>query len=79
MAAFNREELKPQALLKAEEKRKNWLAALEAKIKSYRDNLDFVTPCIFFYCTFSQINKICFLINDLSGVFLFLFNPLSVL
>ena len=35
MVAFNREELKPQALLKAEEERNNKLSALEAKIKSY--------------------------------------------
>jgi len=34
MAAFNREELKPQALLKAEEERNNRLSALETKIKS---------------------------------------------
>jgi len=34
-AAFNREELKPQALLKDEEERRNRLSALEAKIKSY--------------------------------------------
>jgi len=32
--------LKPQALLKAEEERKNRLSALEAKIKPMRDNLD---------------------------------------
>ena len=35
IAAFNWEELKPQALLKGEEERKNRLSALEAKIKSY--------------------------------------------
>ena len=40
VAAFKREELKPQALLKAEEERKNRLSALEAKIKPMRDNLD---------------------------------------
>ena len=34
-AAFNREELKPQALLKDEVERRNRLSALEAKIKSY--------------------------------------------
>ena len=33
--AFNREEMKPQALLKAEEERNNRLSALEVKIKSY--------------------------------------------
>ena len=35
MDTFNREELKPQALLKAEEERNNRLSALEAKIKSH--------------------------------------------
>ena len=35
MAAFNREKLKPRALLKAEEERNNRLSTLEAKIKSY--------------------------------------------
>ena len=35
MTAFNREELKPHALLKAEEERNSRLSALEAKIKSY--------------------------------------------
>jgi len=35
MAIFNREELKPQALLKAGEERKNKLSAFKAKIKSY--------------------------------------------
>ena len=35
MAAFNREEMKLQAMLKAEEERNNKLFALEAKIKSY--------------------------------------------
>jgi len=33
--AFNREELKLQAMLKAEEERNNKLSTLEAKIKSY--------------------------------------------
>ena len=36
MAAFNREELKPQAMLKPEKERNNKLSALEAKIKSYK-------------------------------------------
>ena len=35
MVAFNREELESQALLKAEEEKKNRLSALGAKIKSY--------------------------------------------
>ena len=35
MVAFNWEELKPQALQKAKEERKNRLCALEAKIKSH--------------------------------------------
>jgi len=35
MAAFNQEELKPQAQRKAEEERSNKLSALEVKIKSY--------------------------------------------
>ena len=35
MVAFNLEELKPHALLKAEEERNNRLSALEIKIKSY--------------------------------------------
>jgi len=35
MAAFHREELKPQTILKAEEEKRNKLSALEVKIKSY--------------------------------------------
>ena len=35
MTAFNREELKPHAILKAEEERNNKLSALEVKINFY--------------------------------------------
>ena len=35
MIAFNQKELKPQAILKAEEEERNKLFALEVKIKSY--------------------------------------------
>ena len=45
MVAFNRKELKPQAMLKAEEERNKRLSAHKAKIKSYEKQSRFKTPC----------------------------------